>query len=213
MLNIFIKVVILMTKTNRNIVIIGMPGSGKTTIGELLSKRLKMKFCDIDHYIEAKENRRILDIFNNEGEDYFRKIEANFVEEVSKYNRFVISSGGGVVKFECNMENLRKNGIIIFINRDVNDIISDIIVESRPLLKDGKEKLYKLYKERINLYKKYCDYEVKNDASIEEVVERIAEIVKSITRDDIQFNILKTLKKNNKSRNYKRVIRFRQKPL
>lgn len=168
-----------MQKTNKNIILIGMPGCGKTTIGRLLSKRLKMKFCDVDHHIEENEGRSIPDIFQKNGEEYFRRLETKAVEEVSKYNQFIISSGGGVVKFEYNMETLKSSGIIIFINRDVDDIISDIKTDGRPLLTDGKKKLYKLYKERINLYTKYCDYEVRNDNSIDEVLVKIDKIVKA----------------------------------
>ncbi|SHK08683.1 shikimate kinase [Paramaledivibacter caminithermalis] len=168
-----------MGKKGVNIVLIGMPGCGKTTIGKLVAKRLDMKFCDIDHYIEEKEGRSIPDIFKNYGEIYFRKLESKAVEKISKYADFVISTGGGVIKFHNNMEFLKKSGIIIFINRSVDDIISDIETDGRPLLKDGKERLYKLYKERIDLYKKYSDYEVVNDGSIEDIVNNIIQIAKS----------------------------------
>ncbi|WP_432662904.1 shikimate kinase [Wukongibacter baidiensis] len=164
-----------MQNNNKNIVLIGMPGCGKTTIGKLLSQRLNMKFCDVDHYIEEKEGRSIPDVFKDDGEAYFRKLETSAVEEVSEHKDYVISSGGGVVKFPRNMEALGKNGIIIFINRSVEEIISDVETEGRPLLKDGKEKLYKLYEERIELYKKYCDYEVRNDDSMNDVINRLLE--------------------------------------
>ncbi len=168
-----------MQNNDKNIILIGMPGSGKTTIGELVSQRLNMKFCDVDHYIEEKEGRSIPDIFKDDGEAYFRKLETSAVKAVSENKGYVISSGGGVVKFPCNMESLGKSGIIIFINRSVEDIISDVETEGRPLLKDGKEKLYNLYKERISLYKKYCDHEVVNDGSLEAIEERILEIIEN----------------------------------
>lgn len=168
-----------MQRNDKNVVLIGMPGCGKTTIGKLLSERLKMNFCDVDSYIEDKEGRSIPDIFKRDGEEYFRKLETKAVEDVSEYHMTVISSGGGVVKSSYNMEILRNSGIIIFINREVDDIISDIETDGRPLLKDGKEKLYKLHEERIDLYKKYCDYEVKNDTNIEVVLEKTVDIWKS----------------------------------
>ncbi|MCT4564415.1 MAG: shikimate kinase [Maledivibacter sp.] len=169
-----------MKKVNENIILIGMPGSGKTSIGRLVADELSMEFCDIDEYIEKKEGRSIPDIFQNDGEEYFRKLESESVEEVSRYTDSVISTGGGVIKFHKNMEFLNESGIIIFVNRALDNIISDIQTHGRPLLKDGKERLYKLYNERIDLYKKYCNYEIINDGSIEDVVERIIEIVKNI---------------------------------
>ncbi len=166
-----------MQKSDKNIVLIGMPGCGKTTIGRLLANRLGMNFCDVDSYIETKEGRSIPEIFSLYGEEYFRKLEASAVKEVSQYKSFVISSGGGVVKSRDNMEKLKRNAIIIFINRNLDDIISDIQTKGRPLLKDSKENLYKLYEERIDLYKAYCHYEVKNHQSIENIVDKIEEIV------------------------------------
>ncbi|SKC81307.1 shikimate kinase [Maledivibacter halophilus] len=160
-----------------NIVLIGMPGCGKTTIGKLISKKLDIGFCDIDHYIEEKEGRSIPDIFKDNGEEYFRRLESKAVEQISQKSGFVISTGGGVIKFNENMELLKKSGIIIFINRKLENIISDIETDGRPLLKDGKEKLHKLYKERIDLYKKYSDHEVLNEGSLEAVVEKIIRII------------------------------------
>ncbi|TCO73817.1 shikimate kinase [Marinisporobacter balticus] len=160
----------------KNIVLIGMPGCGKTTIGKLLAERLNMKFCDIDEYIEEKTEKRICEIFQD-GEEAFRKIERKAVKEVSENLSMVISTGGGVVKSERNIEILKKKGMIIFINRSVEKIISDIDTKERPLLKDGKEKIYKLYQERYVLYKKYGDYEIINDTTLEGVVDRIMNIL------------------------------------
>ncbi|MEJ8554478.1 shikimate kinase [Tepidibacter sp. Z1-5] len=165
-----------MRKINKNIVLIGMPGCGKTTIGDILAQKLSMEFIDIDKYIEEREEKSITDIFNY-GEDYFRKIESKAVEEVSSKSSMVISTGGGVVKLYSNIERLNKNGIIIFVNRPIEDIISDVDISSRPLLKDGKDKIYNLFKQRYYLYKKYCDYEIINDAELNEVVGRIIKCV------------------------------------
>lgn len=165
-----------MININKNIILIGLSGCGKTTIGDLLAKKLNMDFVDIDKYIEEKEGKTITDIFEY-GEDYFREIESKAVEEVSKISSTVISTGGGVIKKFSNIEILNKNGIIIFINRSAEDIISDIDVSIRPLLKDGKEKIHKLYEERYHLYKKYCDYEIVNNKELNDVVDTIIDCV------------------------------------
>ncbi|MCT4607441.1 MAG: shikimate kinase [Marinisporobacter sp.] len=156
----------------KNIVLIGMPGCGKTTIGKLLAEKIHERFCDMDEYIEEKTKKSIPEIFK-EGEESFRVIERKAVEEISKQSSMVISTGGGVVKSFINIENLKRNGRIIFINRDIENIVADIDTSNRPLVKAGKEKLYKLYEERIDLYKKYCDAEVINDATLEKVIEEI----------------------------------------
>lgn len=161
-----------MKRIDKNIVFIGLSGCGKTTIGKILAKKLNMKYCDIDEYIEEREGKSIPEIFKN-GEDHFREIESRAVKEVSQNSSMVISTGGGVIKLPENMEQLRKKGIIIFINRPVEDIVSDIDISNRPLLKDGKEAVYKLYRERYFLYKKYCDYEVLNKKSLPMTVDKI----------------------------------------
>lgn len=149
-----------------------MPGCGKSTIGKLLSEKLGLDFCDVDEYIENKEGLTIPQIFRY-GESYFRKVEEISVAEISKTFPKVISTGGGVVLNSKNIDNLKENGIIIFIERPLEKIISDLDISGRPLLKEGIEKIYSLYKERIELYKKYCDIEVVNDRKIEDTIESI----------------------------------------
>lgn len=156
-----------------NIVLIGMPGCGKTTIGKTLAETIKMEFIDVDEYIERTEEKSIADIFKN-GEEAFRYVESRIVDELSNKDKIVISTGGGVIKRKENMMALSKNGVIIFINRPLSKIMGDVDTETRPLLKDGKEKLKKLYEERFELYKAYCDFEVLNDESIEKVIEDIS---------------------------------------
>lgn len=161
----------------KNIVLIGMPGCGKTTIGKQLSEKLNMKFYDIDEYIEDKTNKKISEIFAI-SEAHFRDIEEKCVKEVSEGSTKIISTGGGVVLRENNILNLKRNGIIIFINRPLENIISDVDTTTRPLLKDGVERIKKLYEDRIELYKGYCDFNIKNNKSLTSVVEEIIKVLK-----------------------------------
>jgi shikimate kinase len=166
----------MMINKNTNIVLIGMPGCGKTTIGKLLAEKLNKSFIDVDSYIERVENRTIPEIFL-QGESYFRDIETKAVKNVAKSEGQIISTGGGVIKRKENIETLKENGIIIFIDRPVEDIASDVDTENRPLLKDKKEALFTLYKERYDLYKASCDYQVKNEESIDFVLDKIIDII------------------------------------
>lgn len=159
-----------------NIVLIGMPGSGKTTIGFLLSEKLKMKFIDMDDYIEKREKKTIKELFAV-SEECFRDAETKCSEELSKLANCVIAAGGGIVKRKENISMLKQSSIIIFINRPVEDIACDIDMSTRPLLKDGIKRLYDLYDERIDLYKSYCDVEVDNSGGISETV---SEVIKKV---------------------------------
>lgn len=161
----------------RNIILIGMPGCGKSTIGEVLAKKLSYDFCDLDEYIVEKEDMTIDQMFEN-GEEYFRDIETNAVKDISKMSNTVIATGGGVVTRPGNIKVLRESGLVIFIDRPIEDIISDVDTESRPLLKDGKERLYKLLDERYKLYKESCHIEVINDCNIDKLIEEIVVMIK-----------------------------------
>ncbi|MBU3201681.1 shikimate kinase [Clostridium estertheticum] len=159
----------------KNIVLIGMPGCGKSEIGEILAEKIEMDFIDVDVFIESSTSRSITEIFKN-GEDVFRDIESIAVRDLSKKNHVVISTGGGVIKRYENIINLKRNGIIIYINRPIENIVSDINIEGRPLLAKDPGRISKLFDERGPLYKKYCDYEVMNISEINDVVNDIIQI-------------------------------------
>ncbi|WP_314392561.1 shikimate kinase [Leptotrichia shahii] len=160
----------------KNIVLIGMPGCGKSTIGYRMSQKINYSFFDADKYLEEKENRIISDIFSKEGEEYFRKLETKYLEDLSKKEQIIISTGGGAVKKKENIDILKQNGIIIFLDRTIEDISKENH-ENRPLLQNV-ENLWKLYDERINLYRKYADIIIKNDDDMNVIVERIITTLK-----------------------------------
>ena len=131
-----------------------MPGCGKSEIGEILAEKIEMDFIDVDFFIESSTSSSITEMFKN-GENVFRDIESIAVSDLSKKNHVVISTGGGVIKRYENILNLKRNGIIIYINRPIENIISDINIEGRPLLAKDPGRISKLFDERGPLYKKY----------------------------------------------------------
>lgn len=141
-----------------NIVLIGLSGAGKTTIGKHLSAALDMPFTDSDENIE-KTYGRISDLFLK-GEEYFRDLESKMILSLSSLDGVIISTGGGVVIRPANMEALKKKGVIFYISRSVEDILKSLDTNNRPLLKKNPESLYRLYDERDPLYGEYCDYRV-----------------------------------------------------
>lgn len=145
-----------------NMALIGMPGSGKSTIGKILSKKLKLNFIDLDEYIEQQEGISINEIFKK-GENYFRDIETKCIKSIKNIKNCVIATGGGVVLREENIKVLKTNSIIIFLDRSLSNIIDNIDISKRPLLKDNINKLYKIYDDRCDLYKSYADFIVNNE--------------------------------------------------
>lgn len=135
-----------------NIVLIGMPGCGKTTIGMLLSRISGMEFIDIDKEIEKSSGMTIEQIFSEYGEEHFRSLEAAETARAGNHSGAVIATGGGVVKLRDNYDSLHKNGRIYFIQRNV----SELATNGRPLSKD-KTALAELYKERLPLYHEFAD--------------------------------------------------------
>lgn len=160
----------------KNIVLIGMMGCGKTTIAKLLSKKLERVYLDMDEYIVNKYQQSIDDMFKI-GEDYFRKNETDVCLSISKLEGYIISTGGGVVMNPKNIEYLKENGIIVFIDRPVEKIAEDVDIASRPLLKDGADKLYQLHQQRYQLYLNACDIHLINDQSAQNAVDRLIELL------------------------------------
>ncbi len=163
---------------NKNIVLIGMSGAGKTTIGKALSYRLKKAFLDIDAFIEEKNGMSISEIFEKNGSDYFRSLETEAVKHISEnYENTIISTGGGVVLNPENMKYLKDTGTVIYLNRSVESILKTLNAEKRPLLKDNPEKLYDMYKERHPLYLKYADICVLNEENLSDCVDNICSAI------------------------------------
>lgn len=156
--------------------LIGMPGCGKSTIGEELANKINYDFCDMDKYIEEISNSTVKELFNI-SEEYFRDYETLACKELSNKSKIIISSGGGVIKRKKNIDFFKDKGIIIFIDRPIEDILKDVDTSSRPLLSDGKSKLYNLYSERYNLYNNYCEIKIVNDTTIEETIDKIIKII------------------------------------
>ncbi len=154
----------------RNIVLIGMPGSGKTTIGKTLSEKLGKTFIDTDDLI-TEEYGNISDIFAQKGEKFFRDIEAVAVKKTALKNGLVIATGGGAVLKKENVEYLRHNGVLFFLDRPLDDITPSA---DRPLSKDY-EALKKRYEERYDIYLSSCDEKINIDGKIENAVNRIVE--------------------------------------
>ena len=157
---------------NGNLVLTGMPGSGKSTIGKELSKALSMEFIDTDALIEKREKRKISDIFATDGEEYFRSVESQVVKEVSSMKNSIISTGGGAILNPENILNLKANGRIFFLDRKPEDLVP---TDDRPLANE-KSKIMKLYEERLPIYKKSCDYRIDAEKGIDPTVKEILKI-------------------------------------
>ncbi|MBI4682829.1 MAG: 3-dehydroquinate synthase [Nitrospirae bacterium] len=138
------------------IVLTGFMGTGKTSVGKELSGILGYQFVDTDRLVEEKEGKPVSLIFKEKGEDYFRKLEQDTVKEVSMMRNVVIATGGGVIKNRKNVENLGKNGIIVWLKADPEIILKRVMTEGgkRPLLdvEEPLEEINKLLSERIKLY-------------------------------------------------------------
>ena len=150
-----------------NIVLIGMAGCGKSTIGKRLSELLQKDLVDTDEMIVNTENMPIPEIFAEKGEDYFRWCENVAVNIVGKEKSQIVATGGGVVTREENYKSLKQNGIIVYINRDADLLPTN----GRPLSQMHGVKA--LYEKRMPLYRKFADIEIDGNGTIDEVADRI----------------------------------------
>ncbi len=166
-----------------NIVLIGMSGAGKSTVGIALSFKMRMPFVDMDNYIERTQKLSISKIFEIYGNDYFRDIEAKTAKHIGlNYRHTIVSTGGGVILRPENMQYLKKNGAVVYINRSVENILKTLNAEKRPLLKNNPQKLYDMYEERHGLYLKYADVVVVNGSDFKSGVQNVYEAVKELVK-------------------------------
>lgn len=152
-----------------NLVLVGMPGSGKSTVGGIIADELKKTLSDTDVIIEEGEKISPSEIIRDKGESAFRDIESGVIHDVAKGTRLVISTGGGAVLREENVRALRQNGRIYFIDRALSNITP---TDSRPLT-STREALAKRFNERYSIYKSISDVIIENNSTAESAAVRI----------------------------------------
>lgn len=156
----------------QNIVIIGMPGSGKTAVSTMLAEKLGRKIFDTDTMVAEKAGVTIPEIFAAQGEAGFRRLETEATAEVGKLSGNIISTGGGVVTVAENYELLHQNGVIVWIERDTNKLARD----GRPISLSSD--LNELYAARLPLYDRFADIKADNNGDINDTVNAIMEMIK-----------------------------------
>ena len=144
-----------------NIILCGFMGCGKSTISKALAKKTQYNFIDLDEYIESKEKKSITNIFEEHGEKTFRKLETNAIKEIIKKDNYIISLGGGAVLNPENVEILKSNGKLFFLNISAQEVYNRLKDDTtRPLLQtDDKLSVIKnLLSQRLPVYNNVADY-------------------------------------------------------
>lgn len=159
-----------LSRQMKNIVLVGMPGCGKSTVGKALAKRLSRPFFDADQEIVKRAGKSIPEIFQTEGESGFRKIETEVLFDLCRQSGAVIATGGGAVTVPQNHDILRQNSLVVFLNRD----IAVLPTNGRPLSEQND--LHEMFRQRLPLYRAVCDYEVDGNSEIQTVTDRVAEV-------------------------------------
>ena len=158
-----------------NIILIGMPGCGKTTVGTLLAQILSRPLKDADTELEKTTGRQITDIIPNDGEAAFRKLESETLLDLGKQSGLVIATGGGCVTVPSNYEKLHRNGTIVWLKRDLDLLPTN----GRPLSQAGH--LREMYEKRAPLYARFADFAVENSGDPQETVRKIIRILEEKT--------------------------------
>lgn len=161
--------------SRRNIVLTGMSMSGKTTLGTVLSQKLGRRMEDTDAMIVRQEQREITSIFAKDGEPYFRDAESAVIRQLASENGIIISTGGGAVLRQENVDALKKNGYLVFLDRPLSQLLP---AEDRPLADTG-EKVAALLEKRYPVYRASCDGSICNDGSAEEGAAKILALLQT----------------------------------
>lgn len=163
-----------------NIYLVGFMGTGKTSVGRQLAKEKGWSFVDLDELIELKQQRRIVEIFAQDGEPYFRKIEKKLLKQVSTQKKFVVACGGGVVLDKANIKIMKKSGILICLCANGEEILKRVSSNSlRPILNVAhpRERIELLLKMRTPYYMQADKAIDTSDLSIKQVVAKISKIL------------------------------------
>lgn len=157
-------------KAKSNIVLIGMPGSGKSTVGVILAKRSSHDFVDTDLVIQSVEQRSLQAILDKEGYMKLREIEERVLQTLNVENH-VISTGGSAVYSDAAMQHLKQNGTAIYLDVSLDTLRSRITdYETRGIAKRPDQSFDELFEERTRLYRKYADLVIKGDGMTQDAV-------------------------------------------
>ena len=154
-----------------NLILVGMPGCGKSTIGRILAEKLQKVFVNADSEVINAAGMPIPQVFKISGEAGFRKLETQVLGQLGKRSGLVIATGGGCVTREENYAHLHQNGTIVWLKRDLNQLP----IEGRPLSKTGE--LDKLYAVRKPLYDRFAEFSVENDLDLNTVADKIISVL------------------------------------
>ena len=165
-------------KNGGNIYLTGIMSCGKTVKGKRVARTLGWEFIDADEYIEKISGRTVKQLFA-EGEHVFRRWESKAMYELSLRKNIVVATGGGAILKDENVSAMKLSGIIVLIERNIEDILNGINTDTRPLLKDGKDKLVSIYEARKDRYYATCDVAVKSyEYDIYKTVKDIVNVIK-----------------------------------
>ena len=168
-----------MRQTLDNIIFVGMPGSGKSTLGVLFAKAEMYAFCDTDLLIQQKEKLPLFKIIEKKGLSGFLETENQVVSSMQGYHRTVIATGGSVVLSDRAMQHLRRNGIIVYIKLPCEEIKARVRnITTRGIVMSSGETLEDIYNERVPLYEKYADITVdctglRTEQSVEKIINAV----------------------------------------
>jgi len=162
----------------KNIVLIGMMGCGKSTIGGLLAEALGRRLVDTDELIEQREGRSIAEIFADEGEDYFRDQELGVSEELAREQNLVIACGGGLpMKPDC-IGSLKYSGTVVWLRRDPGETYDSMDTASRPLAQQGRAAFLERFAQREPVYRRWADLTVEDFSSPQATLNAVLEGLK-----------------------------------
>ena len=148
---------------DHHIFIIGMPGSGKSSLGRKVGSILRVPYVDMDRLISEELGGSVTEIFARWGEDAFRNAETNLLIRLTREAPCLVSTGGGTVMREVNRAIMKSSGVILLVDRPLDQILSDIKLDRRPLLAEkGLGEVERLYRERINTYRASADLVLRN---------------------------------------------------